>query len=106
MNTLTTGKANRQRKNAKKYEVTKIKGERKKEAKAKKVTAKKKAWIAKDKKKNGKVVKGGRSHSALVAEREATTLGEELEERNGIQDSHADSNAPDGGSVGTDGAAV
>lgn len=69
MNTLTNGKANRQRKNAKKYEVTKIKVERKKVTKKAKVEAKKKAWIKKDKKKNGKLVKGGASHKEHLAKR-------------------------------------
>lgn len=68
MNTLTNGKANRQRKNAKKYEVTKIKVEKKKKDKAVKKEKVKKEWIKKDKKKNGKLVKGGASHKEHLAE--------------------------------------
>lgn len=78
MNTLTNGKANRQRKNAKKYEVTKIKVERKKKDKAKKAETTKASWIKKDKKKNGKLVKGGASHKEHLAKiAEAVELVEE-----------------------------
>lgn len=101
MNTLTTGKANRQRKNARKYEVTKIKVERKKKAKADKKTVKKSAWKKKGVKKNGKLVKGSLQHQELLAK-----IKEQKESVDGIADGHTDSNTPDGGSVVTSGSAI
>lgn len=101
MNTLTTSKANRQRKNGKKYEVTKIKVANKKKKAADKAVAKKTAWKKKGVKKNGKLVKGSPQHQELLAK-----INEQKERVDGISDGHTDSNTPDGGSVVASGTAI
>lgn len=74
MNTLTTSKANRQRKNGKKYEVTKIKVANKKKKAADKAVAKKTAWKKKGVKKNGKLVKGSPQHQEYLKAKAAAAL--------------------------------
>lgn len=98
MENLTKSKARRQRDNKKKYELQTVKITNRKEKAAKKRVAAKAAWVKKDKKKNGKNVKGGASHKADLKRIE--------ELKNGTEDSHEDSNAHGGGGDSSGGASV
>lgn len=93
---ISKPKGRRQKKNKGKYERQATKLAAKKKAKATKAKATKEAWIKKDKKKNGKAVKGGKTHKANL-DAIKQDLQRRLEESNGR--STESGNALDGGNV-------